>query len=488
MKIFLKFIFVIVIILHSFEVSYSQSTVWRQIIGGPSIDISYNCIESKYGGYLATGFKQIMPSGSTSYISQSFITKFDNYGNILWDKLIGDSLTGNLSLTLIEDSLGNIYLPYSLAGYAHLAKLDFNGNILWDKDYFFNNILYFRGISFVDQYKNLLLLSQNNVQQFNPTSGITKIDSSGNLIWTKPYYDSIPSFSYYTSHNNSFFFTNNSYFISGSKGVNSFIIKTDTSGNIIWNKRYLFCEGLYSIAQNSENTFIALGRAGFSGYIDCMKFDSSGNIIWNKDFRNDTLSYGIGWDRIIRNFEGNFVLGTSSGENVARLLIIDSVGVILSSKYYYYPPGFYIAQNNINNTSDSGYIVAGRLDSNNIVNKNNHLGNNQIDILIFKIDKNGKTVSIKNDQIKLIDDLVFNTYPNPYNLSFNIAFYLSRSSKVKIVLFNLLGKKVKEIENLNLSIGYHHYMINTPELSSGVYFLKTEINNELHLKRILLIK
>ncbi|MBL8008728.1 MAG: hypothetical protein JNJ56_14500, partial [Ignavibacteria bacterium] len=213
MKSLFKVVFVFGIAISSFETSYAQSIIWRQIIGGPRIDISYNCIESKSGGYLATGFKQIMPIGSMSYISKCFIIKFDNYGNILWDKLIGDSLTGNSSSTLIEDSLGNIYLPYSLAGHAHLAKLDLNGNILWDKDYSFENIMYFRGVSFVDQYNNLVLLSLNNVQQFNPTSGITKIDSSGNVIWTKSYYDSIPSIYVYTSHNNSFLFTNNYYYI-----------------------------------------------------------------------------------------------------------------------------------------------------------------------------------------------------------------------------------------------------------------------------------
>lgn len=484
MKSFFKVLYIFGILLSSFETTYGQSIIWRQIIGGPREDISYNCIESKDGGFLATGYKQIVPT----FTVKAFITKFDRFGNILWDKIIGDSLSNSISFTIVQDSIGNIYLPYTSSEGAYLTKLDPNGNIYWTKNYASYPIMYFRGASFVDNFKNLVLLSLNDVPVLNPTSAITKIDSSGNLIWTKSYYDSIPTLSFYTSHNNSFFFTKNSYYISGAKGVNAFIIKTDTSGKIIWNKRYLFSEGLFSIAQNSENNFIALGRAGSSGYIDCMKFDSSGSIIWNKDFRNDTLSYGIGWDRIIKNFEGNFALGTSSGENVARLLIIDSVGAILSSKYYYYPPGFYIAQNNINNTSDSGYIVAGTLDSNNILNQNRKLGNSQIDILIFKIDKNGKTVSIKNNQIKLIDDLVFNTFPNPYNLSFNINFYLSQSSKVKIELFDISGKKAKVIENKILNIGNYQYMINTPELSSGVYFLKTEINKEFFSKRIILIK
>lgn len=487
MKTLLKILLIGIIILFYVSELYSQSIVWRQIIGGPSEDISYNCIESKYGGYLATGFKQIMPIGSMSYIFKCFIIKFDNYGNIIWDKIIGDSLSANSSYTLIEDSLGNIYLPYSLSGHPHLAKLDLNGNILWDKDYFFHDIITFRGVSFVDQYKNLVLLSLNNVQQFNPTSGITKIDSSGNLIWTKPYYDSIPSIYVYTSHNNSFLFTNNFYYICGTKGVDPFIIKTDTSGNIIWNKRYLDNGGIYSISQISENTFMASGRADDLGYLYCMKFDSSGSVYWSKNFKNDTVSNNIGFDKIFKNYEGNFVLGTIASINFGRLVVIDSLGNILLSKFYNYPPGFYIDQNNINNTSDSGYIVAGSLDSGNVVH-NQQLGNSQYDILIFKIDKNGKTVSIKNNQIKLIDDLVFNTFPNPYNLSFNINFYLSRSTKVKIELFDISGKKVKEIENKILNIGNHQYMINTPELSSGVYFLKTEINKEFFSKRILLIK
>lgn len=358
------------------------------------------------------------------------------------------------------------------------------GNTLWDKDYSSTGIVVFRGLSFVNYYKNIVLLGQSDLQ----TSSISKLDSSGNLLWSKSYYDSIPSFYAYTSHNNSFLFLDNSYYICGNRGIEGFIIKTDTNGMVIWNKKYLSSRGIFSIASISENSFIGSGRVDSEGYLYCQKFDSSGSVIWSRSYRNDSLAIAMGWDKIIKTLDNNFALGHTSGYNFGRLMNIDSLGSILNSRFYYYPENFYISQYNINNTSDSGYIVAGSLDSNNFLNNNSERGDKQIDALIFKIDKNGNTVWIRNNNSKIVENFDISIYPNPYNLSFNISFNTAKRVNVKISLFDISGRKVRDIKNSILNTGHYSLNVHTPELSSGIYFLKTEYDGSSYTRKVLLIK
>ncbi|MBK8982878.1 MAG: hypothetical protein IPM38_11290 [Ignavibacteria bacterium] len=382
----------------------AQLVYWRQIFGGPFVDEAFNCIELRDGNYMMAGNKEIQVPGQIYQIPKSYIVKFDRIGNILWEKLIGDSTKLNRSITLTEDPDGNIYLPFS-DYYAHLLKMNSDGEILWHKEYSNSNIQLFRGISFENNFKNIVLLGQSLIENFYWTSSLTKLDSSGNLIWTKPYYDSIPTNSYYTSHNNSFMFNDDSYYISGSKGINGFIIKTDTSGNIIWNRRYFDVIGLYSFAELSINNFIISGTTNF-GDLVCMKIDNSGNILWKKNYINDTLANSIGSDKIIKNFQNNFVLGHYYGDEFAKILTVDSSGNIISANSYAYPVNKSISQYNINNTSDSGYIVSGAIRkwNNNKILSNENRGDKDIDILVYKIDKEGQTVSINSNQSNLIDN------------------------------------------------------------------------------------
>jgi len=483
MKSLIKYLIIIELIVITND-CISQSIIWRQILGGPYVDIAYNCIQSRDGGYLMAGYKEIEIPGQNFQVPKSYLVKFDSYGNIMWEKIIGDSLMFNISLTVAEDSHGNIFLPY-YTEFAHLVKLNSKGQVLWDRDFSSANIYTFRGISFEDNFRNLVLLGMNVIQGFYYTSSITKLDSNGNLIWTKAYYDSIPSISVYSSGNNSFYFSDDGYYISGAKGVNPFIIKTDTVGNVIWNKRYLDNRGIYSIAPLSTSNFIVSCQTD-SGYLMCKKIDSSGIVIWSRNYRNDSLARYTGANKIIRSSKNDFALGTISGHHFGRLLIIDSLGNILSSKFYNYPENFLVNQNNINNTSDSGYIVAGHIREFPL-NDNIH-GDKLVDILVFKIDKYGNSVLINTNNIYVPEEFTFDIFPNPFNINFGLRLKIIQLSNVNIAIFDVAGRFLKEIFKGELKPGEYAYNVSTPELSSGIYFLKVQTTRQLFSKKILLIK
>ncbi|MBK8982941.1 MAG: T9SS type A sorting domain-containing protein [Ignavibacteria bacterium] len=481
----------------------SQSVYWRQIFGGEYVDIAYNCIELRDGNYMMAGYKEIQVPGQIYQIPKSYIVKFDRYGNILWEKFIGDSSTYNISISLAEDPDGNIYLPYN-SSHAHLVKLNSNGDMIWDKNFSSSNIILFSGLSFVEEYQKIILIGINITNGF-PTSSITKLDSNGTLIWNKSNYDSLGILGTYNSGNNSFLFSDNEYFLSGfaqsAPGVQNrigFILKTDTSGNILWNKKYSNSKGIYSIVKNSLNTFIASGQGNSALY--CQSFDSMGNILWIRDYNGDSLAGSIGIQKIIKTKSNEFALGTPKGQNFGRLMKIDSLGNILESNFYPYPPNVGINQNNLNSTSDSGFIVSGYIryffsNRNESVFKENLdlkvEGDKDIDILVYKIDKYGQTVFIVNNEIQNTQPESFvlsQNFPNPFNPVTTISFSLPQASYVVLKVFDAAGKEIKELINEYRQRGSYEVKFDGSDLPSGIYFYRLAADDFTAVRRMILLK
>ncbi|MBK8984317.1 MAG: hypothetical protein IPM38_18855 [Ignavibacteria bacterium] len=82
---------------------WSQQVVWRKIIGEQYDEIGYNVIELKDKGFLMVGLKQVRMPNSNFLILQSYIVKLNRFGDILWEKIIGDSVILKYCVSAIED-------------------------------------------------------------------------------------------------------------------------------------------------------------------------------------------------------------------------------------------------------------------------------------------------------------------------------------------------------------------------------------------------
>ncbi len=86
------------------------------------------------------------------------------------------------------------------------------------------------------------------------------------------------------------------------------------------------------------------------------------------------------------------------------------------------------------------------------------------------------------------DFLVLDNYPNPFNASTAIEYQLQRSADVKIEIYNILGRKVATLIDMNQSPGYHRAIWNANGFSSGVYFYKIQADDLTQSKKMLLLK
>lgn len=63
-------------------------------------------------------------------------------------------------------------------------------------------------------------------------------------------------------------------------------------------------------------------------------------------------------------------------------------------------------------------------------------------------------------------------YPNPFNGWTNILYYLPRSTKITLDIYDIIGRKVKSLDEGFHQEGQHLIRFNSSGLSSGVYFCK----------------
>jgi len=79
-------------------------------------------------------------------------------------------------------------------------------------------------------------------------------------------------------------------------------------------------------------------------------------------------------------------------------------------------------------------------------------------------------------------------YPNPFNPSTTIDFAIPTQSNVKLTIYNVIGEKVAELVNRELTAGYHSINFNASNLVSGIYFYRLQSNDFAETKKLVLLK
>ncbi|PAU94963.1 hypothetical protein CK503_05725 [Aliifodinibius salipaludis] len=92
----------------------------------------------------------------------------------------------------------------------------------------------------------------------------------------------------------------------------------------------------------------------------------------------------------------------------------------------------------------------------------------------FEVSPTGRATA---DEIPQQTEL-FQNYPNPFNEETEIHFDLDHDSHVTLSVFDVLGRKVRQIADTNLDAGAHFLTFNARNLSSGVYFIRLETDRD----------
>lgn len=98
-------------------------------------------------------------------------------------------------------------------------------------------------------------------------------------------------------------------------------------------------------------------------------------------------------------------------------------------------------------------------------------------------------VGIQNITTIIPDNFeLYQNYPNPFNPTTNIKFDLPNSGKVKLIVYDMLGKELAELVNEKLEAGSYSFKWDGAALSSGVYFYQLQSGEFNVTKRMVLVK
>lgn len=100
-----------------------------------------------------------------------------------------------------------------------------------------------------------------------------------------------------------------------------------------------------------------------------------------------------------------------------------------------------------------------------------------------------RTTGIINISSELPSDFkLYNNYPNPFNSQTLIKFQIPKDGVSLLRVFNVSGKEIGELMNINLKAGVYEVSWNAGYLASGVYFYMLESNGFKDVKRCVILK
>jgi len=83
---------------------------------------------------------------------------------------------------------------------------------------------------------------------------------------------------------------------------------------------------------------------------------------------------------------------------------------------------------------------------------------------------------------------LYQNYPNPFNSATTIKYDLPSASKVRIIVYNLLGQRVMELVDEFQPAGYKSIRWDASRFASGIYFFKFTAGDKTFIKRMVMVK
>ena len=462
---------------------------------GISADTSGNCYVTGavWNGAVLHGVSNSMSVASTGGYD-AFISKYDTNGTILWAKTWGYPDAGEGGVTIKTDEGGSSYVsgsgsksvPYG-DGYFIITKFDTQGNMLWSYDSNWlgkarpiiadldkNGDYYITGIFFGSAYFGDLILTADPGTQ---TIFIVKYNKDGKMIWARK--------------NGAAYGESNGICLDG--------------------KGHLYLNGLGANGITFEN--ITLTSPIPPGGMFIVKYDTSGNVIWAK---RENVKFGRGIDC---DTAGNiFVTGViqpsyTPGPSPLTSLATGTLGsgantVVLNSKK---PGDFFVAKYDEEGNLKWATMPGGNLGVANwsnfiyVNNKNECLVTGQFsgNVIFDSVTVNCPiaALGINNDSFiaKLKDSLVVSTigikveglkknelsvFPNPTSNIFTISFISAQTvSQLQINVIDISGKTVYT-ETIKAFNGSLKKEINLSGISKGTYFIKLSSHEFIETKKI----
>lgn len=320
------------------QVAVTEDT-WSMTFGSEREERAYSVQQTSDGGYVVAGEADSYAAGGLDV----WLIRTDAEGDKLWSRVIGGmEYDGARSVQQTSDG------GYIVAGTteSHGAS----GSDMW----------------------------------------LIKTDASGREVWAKAIggADHDNGFSVQQTSDGGYFIAGWT-FSSGAGGCDLWLVKTDTAGNVVWDKTYggSYYEMVGSARQTSDGGYVITGLTcsfGAGGRdVWLVKTDSSGDTVWTRTFGGAEDDWG---QSVRQTADGGYVIAgiTSSygaGREEVWLIKTDAGGNAAWAKTF--GGASSDCAYSVQQTADRGYVIAGSTES---------YGSGQGDVWLIRTDAGGNRV------------------------------------------------------------------------------------------------
>jgi len=374
------------------ESSAAAFTPSATTYGGPRPDLANEIEQTSDGGYIVAGFTESFGAGGLDV----WVARFDANGNVIWERSYGGSGLDN-SFSVRQTSDGGFIVAGVTQSFgagiqdAWVLRLDPDGNVLWQRMLGGSGD---DGAVEVQQTSDGGYIVAGHTLSFGAgalDTWIIKLDTTGNVIWQKASGGSLfdRAFSVRQTFDGGYIVAGyaDSQTGGGISGDAS-VLRLDALGNVIWHRTYGGDNGdaANSVRQTSDGGFIvagftiSFGAGGFFGDTWVLRLDPDGNVVWQKSYGRPGSDNGF---QIAQTLDGGFVVAGftesfGAGSADAWVLRLDPSGNVVWQNTYGGPLEDLAIS--AQPTTDGGVLVAGSTES---------FGAGASDAWILRLDANG---------------------------------------------------------------------------------------------------
>ena len=500
----MRFMFILALI----PINVFSQQIIQKTFTGDYTDVGLTIVSTFDQSCLIGGYTSFPPFNGKDAI----LIKADAIGNIIWTKIFSSNFQGIDIGSIIPLDDSSIVLFGRDASYAF--KIDHQGNIIWSRKYVNStaSLISYKAIKNNDG-SFLIIGYSSSLTSDSTFASLIKIDSLGNFQWSRKY-----TIRQYSFGNSIVRKENQNLLIIGNTGddlitttdSDIFLLEIDSVGNPMWCKTYASPKQDFAsdFCLDSEGKIAIVGILKGTAHLDrqalIIKTDTSGNIIWSKSYAG---TGPVECSRILRKSNGYLISGFTlfQGYSDALLIQTDTSGDLLTFQPFGTNMPDYI--NCMTWGEDSSLLLSGYQSDAAFLNGKVYFckTDTQLNLGCIYNDPNSYSSSVNlstsaqqvlmgdvlltDSAFTLIETLVtprdttlcrtattiisnYNeqdiyTFPNPFNDSFNIIFSDKMVGKDAIVeIINYAGQKQSQV---NLESIEKVVNISTHDLPDGIY-------------------
>jgi len=284
--------------------------MWNQTYGSVKEEIAYTVVQTSDGGFVLAGHTTVF-----DWNGDLLLVKTDSFGKVDWNHTYGGDDWDRASC-LVETSDGGYAIAGSTYSYsegfgdAWLIKTDVDGNVEWNQIY---------GGSDVERANAVVVTSDGGFALAGYTNSfgaghydylLIKTDEQGNMEWNQTYggIDKDISCALIETSDGGYALAGDTISF-GAGDHDSWLVKTDLFGNMLWNKTYgqADYDYTYSLVEAHDGGYVLAGisRTEVSADFLLIKTDKNGAWEWTRTYEG---GYHAGAYSVIKTVDGGYAI------------------------------------------------------------------------------------------------------------------------------------------------------------------------------------